>query len=140
MRRTDIWILSYTSMISIVIGRPRGLGKCREGVSVALHGNKMVRQGSLEQRLERCVSSPCEKQGSGWSTPSIVTMWARWEVREKRACGGNSRYEWKLNIRAILRAETDRCLIMKRNVWCTKKLWLYLEVSGEFLECFRQRN
>ena len=43
-------------------------------------------------------------------------------------------------MRGIVRAKTYRCLVMKRKLWCTNKLRLYLEGTGDSLECFEKRS
>lgn len=55
---------------------------------MASHGGWMVRKGSLEQRLEGWVSSPCKEQGNECSIPATEAPGtkARGE-REDGLCG-----------------------------------------------------
>ena len=45
---------------------------------------------------------------------------------------GNRRSDWELNIRGTGRARTYRCLMVKRDVGCTRR-GLYLEGNGKSL-------
>ena len=78
--------VSYTSVMSIVIGRRRGLGACR-GVSMAFRGDRMVRKVSLGQSLERCASSLVENKEVDGLSQALEQHGQRGEVREDGSRG-----------------------------------------------------